>query len=269
MSPQPHIPHPEQWRLALAIDRGRLDYALHHPHVDHSLMTGSVPLTSKGMLTAVEDAVYDTPLLLSDYHDTRVLVRAPHFVVLPGQVSLGDAAPLLAVAYPDDDDDEAAVSPLPANGVTIAYRLPRGLSAFARRTFASVTLLHHLAPLCEHYLGLNAGSTIARMFVNLHGTVMDLVVYRAGTLVCANSYPYRSLSDAAYFALSVWRHYGLDQERDELHLGGDGKARQGLAPLLRRYVKYVMPAIVPAAAMRLGSAASATPLELILTALCE
>ena len=42
-----------------------------------------------------------------------------------------------------------------------------------------------------------------------------------------------------------------------------------MTPVLREYVKYVMPAVYPAAAMRLGRDAMQAPLELILQALCE
>ena len=38
---------------------------------------------------------------------------------------------------------------------------------------------------------------------------------------------------------------------------------------LRKYVKYVMPAAYPAAAMQLGHNAVQAPLELVLLALCE
>jgi hypothetical protein len=56
---------------------------------------------------------------------------------------------------------------------------------------------------------------------------------------------------------------------DELQLTGDGGQRASMTPELRKYVKYVMPAVYPAAAMRLGRNAMQAPLELILLALCE
>ena len=84
-----------------------------------------------------------------------------------------------------------------------------------------------------------------------------------------NTYPFTNAQDAAYFALNAWRTHDLDQLTDELQLTGDGDTRAIMTPVLREYVKYVMPAVYPAAAMRLGRNAMQAPLELILLALCE
>ena len=98
---------------------------------------------------------------------------------------------------------------------------------------------------------------------------MDVAIYRDGHLQCANTYPFDRVEDAGYYALNAWRTHGLDQLTDELQLMGDGAKRGEITPMLREYVKYVMPAVYPAAAMQLGRNAMQAPLELILLALCE
>jgi len=50
---------------------------------------------------------------------------------------------------------------------------------------------------------------------------------------------------------------------------GDNTMRAAMTPMLREFVKFVMPAVYPAAAMQLGRNAMQAPLELILQALCE
>ena len=61
----------------------------------------------------------------------------------------------------------------------------------------------------------------------------------------------------------------MDQLHDRLQLMGDDAMRAEMTPELREFVKNVMPAEFPAAAMRLGRNALQAPLELILLALCE
>ena len=107
------------------------------------------------------------------------------------------------------------------------------------------------------------------MFLNLQEGSMDMAIYRDEALLCANTYPFSNAQDAAYFALNAWRAHGLDQLTDELQLAGNGETRGVMTPVLREYVKLVMPAEYPAAAMRLGRNAMQAPLELILLALCE
>ena len=61
----------------------------------------------------------------------------------------------------------------------------------------------------------------------------------------------------------------LNPTTDELQLIGDRTVRDAVAPMLRNYVTYVMPAIFPAASMRMGHDAVKTPFDLILLLLCE
>ena len=261
------IQHPEAWELLVAIDDQQLDYILYTPAVAGSLQMGHASRTDNS-LQALEDATYDAPELLNDYRRVRIVVQSRHFVLLPMETGDDDCARLVRTAFPADEG-EAAVCPMPENGVKIAYLMPHGTQAFLGRTFNYPEVYHHLYPLCEHFKGLNRGDSLSRMFLNLNAESMDMAIYRKGALVCANSYLFTNTHDATYFALNAWRAHDLDQLTDELQLMGDRQMCAEMTPKLREFVKFVMPAVYPAAAMQLGRNAMQAPLELILLALCE
>lgn len=262
-----NIQHPEAWELIVSVDDKRVDYILYTPSVAGSLIIGGAQ-RADNTLQALEDAIYDTPQLLNEYKRVRVVVHSPHFVLLPGETSDEYCQELVRQAFADDAG-EAEVCPLKLNGVKLAFMMPHGMRAFLGRTFNYPEVCHHLMPLCEHFSGMAHGNSLARMFLNLDAESMDMVIYREGGLQCANTYPFANAQDAAFFAMSAWRAYGMDQLTDELQLTGDADLRAALTPVLREYVKFVMPAVYPAAAMRLGRNAMQAPLELILLALCE
>ena len=262
-----NIEHPEVWDLLVSIDDRRVNYILYTPQVANSLIMGEVACADE-TLQSLEDAIYEEPVLLGEYHRVKLLVKSSHFLILPVETSDDDGKSMVCQAFPNDDGD-AAVCLLPASDVKIAYLMPRGMQAFLDRTFNFPETYHHLFTLCEHFEGLNRHQGISRMILNLHEEEMDLAVYRDGSLQCANSFPFSNVHDATYFALNAWRTFGLDQLADELQLMGDNAVRAAMTPELRRFVKYVMPAVYPAAAMRLGRNAMQAPLELILLALCE
>lgn len=261
------IQHPEVWELLVSIDNGRVDYALFTPTVANSLVMGQVNLIDTS-LQALEDAVYDTPELLGEYKRVRVVVQFRHFVLLPEDVGDDDCAMLVRQAFPDDDGD-VAVCHMATNGVKIAYLMPRGMQAFLGRTFNYPAVSHHLMPLCEYFKELDKDDGVSRMFLHLSDGNMDMAIYRDGQLQCANTYPFSNSDDAAFFALSAWRAHGMDQLTDELQIAGDGALCAELTPRLREFVKHVMPAVFPSAAMQLGRNAMQAPLDLILLALCE
>ena len=262
-----NIQHPEVWELLVSIDDRQVDYVLFTPTVKGSLQVGTVTLADAS-LSSLEDAIYDTPELLGEYKRARVVVHSRHFVLLPADVDDDDCVMLVRHAFPTDDGD-AAVCPVPGSDVKIAYMAPRGLLAFWGRTFNYPVMCHHLAPLCQYCQGQTHEQSAARMLVHLGGDAMDVAIYRDDALLCANTYPYTNAQDAAYFALGAWRAHSLDQLSDPMLLAGDGALQAAVAPVLRDYVKHVMPAVYPAAAMQLGRNAMRAPLELVLLALCE
>lgn len=263
-----HIEHPEAWELLVAIRDRRVDYILYTPTVANSLIIGDVTWADKS-LQAMEDAVYDTPILLNSYKRVRVVLHSQHFVLLPEAASDADCMALLRHTFPEDSNGAAVVNTLSGNGVKVAYLIPRGMQAFLGRTFNYPTMFHHLVPLCEHFAGLNHGDETSRMYLNLQEESMDMAIYRYGKLQCANTFTFTNDHDAIYYALNAWRTHGLDQLTDELQIMGDPETCAALTPELREFVKSVMPAVYPAAAMRLGRNAMQAPLELILMALCE
>ena len=273
------VQRPELWTLELSLLPTGIDFMLYTEAAGESMHVGSIvvgsgsgvaPLPDHERVKTIENAVYDNPVLLDDYKRVRVLVAAQHFVVLPPDTTDDQASRLLAVAYPESAaDTEAVVCRMPRCGQVIAFEMPKGLRSFLDRTFNTPQVYHHLYPLCEHYYRLNSGSGISRMFLNLHENAMDVVVYRRGELLMANTYPFTNLDDAAYFALHVWQSLELDQQVDEIQLTGRREHREELTASLRRYVKYVMPAIYPAAALRLGHDAALAPFDLILLSQCE
>ncbi len=262
-----NIQHPEAWQLLVSIDDGTLDYILYTPSVAGSLIIGNKELADDS-LQVLEDAIYDTPELLNEYKRVSVIVHSRQFVLLPQDVADEDCLMLARRAFQGMDGD-AAVCAMPENGVKIAFLMPRGMQAFLGRTFNYPAIYHHLMPLCEHFKRVNRDSGRSQMFLHLQAAGMDMAIYRDGGLLCANTYPFANAQDAAYYALNAWRTHGLDQLSDELQLAGDGDLRALMTPMLREYVKYVMPAEYPAAAMQLGRNAMQAPLDLILLALCE
>lgn len=261
------IQHPEAWELLVSIEDSQVRYILFTPTVANSLVIGEVARTEDS-IQGLEDAVYDSKVLLNEYKRVRVVVHPQHFILLPLDATDDDCSSLVSDTFPHDEGN-TAVCAMPLNGVKVAYLLPRGLQAFLGRTFNYPEIVPHLVPLCEHFKELEQDENNSRMFLHLSEERINLAIYRDGALMCANTFSFTNAQDAAFFSLSAWRGHGLNQLTDELRLLGDNNLLAEMTPVLRNYVKHVMPAAYPAAAMRLGRNAMQAPFELILLALCE
>lgn len=266
--------HPELWRLVLGLDEEKLSYVIYSPAQENSLLMGDVPLPTGGesYLKSVENAVYDTGgLLLNDYGHVSVVVRSGRFMLLPPELGADEALAHDAyVAAMPEADGDFALCHLTKNDIDIAFEMPKGLLSFLQRTFNMPSIVHHLNPLCEHARQLNVSSETARMHVHVNAHTLDVAVFHGERLQLANSFCYSDVHDALYYVLHAWQSCNLNSREHEAVVSGNDKAcRDELTAMLRKYVAYVMPGILPAAALRIGENAHLAPEELILQALCE
>lgn len=79
------IPQPELWRMALLISRQSLDVALYPPVESEEAIFRSITLDPEAPthLKAVEDAIYENPLLLSDFKSIQGFIDSDFFYFCP------------------------------------------------------------------------------------------------------------------------------------------------------------------------------------------
>lgn len=266
------IQRPEFWTLQLNLRCDSIQYSLHDVDEENSLIVGTIALDMSvgSYLKALENAIYDNPVLLDEYSKVRVMIESDHFAILPSQFSNeSDAQEVLKACFPDAASDDCTLCTLSRCNVVIAFAMPRGVRGFLQRTFNMPAIFHHLYPLCEHYKGHDVHRGVACMHLNLHPESIDIIIIKNQELSMANSFHCDNASDTVYYTLHAWKTFGLDATKDELMLTGDKELRDRIVPTLRGYISYVMPAIFPAAALKIGQDAVKAPLELILLALCE
>ncbi len=263
------------WQLAIEIDNDALR-ALMRSTVDDSALrslTVAVDGGADSRLKSIEDAVYSTPALLADYRDVTVTVRTAAYTLCASVLGDETADICADICGLCADDTTLMHDRIDAAGATTVWAVQSDILNFLRRTFHNSTVLHHTTPLLRYFAGRNAAGNGGKTYVHFHGgtdAAVDIAVFDGGgRLALAATKTIRSDADALYFILASARACGADTGADSIFLCGDASRRSALMPMLRRYVKSVMPVIFPAAAFRGGEAALKAPFPLILMPLCE
>lgn len=264
------IQRPELWTLIVRVGMSAVKFILYNDAEENSLISRELPLNigAGDYLKALENCIYDNPVLLQDFKKVAVLVESSHFVLLPNNMADDDVMQeVMDYVYANDGGDRDVCNMI--NGkVSVAYALNKGVIAFLRRTFYNPDIVHQLVPLVRYSCEKSEKSSIAKMFVHVADDCMDVCVCRKGELLMANTFGYRSIDEAAYYILNVWQNLGLDVYSDELQISGEKTVREQLMPQLRKYISYVMPIIFPASAMKIGQDAIKAPFDLILLSQC-
>lgn len=236
--PKDLITQPELWRCVLHITPSRLNVAVVPPVAQEEMVAASLLLNPEAPtpLKALEDAVYDNPLLLSDFKSVHCLVETPTHAVVPAPLATPDDAPLLLSreSGTEADPDRTVASPQ-FGGAAVVYELPEPLEAFLRRTFFGVTISTPIEEVGKAATQLST-TTAAPVMIAVADTAsaVTLAAARGGELLMLNTFTVNHPADAAYYLLASRSTLGLGK--------GDGTVWfAGQAPLARTVANIVTP----------------------------
>lgn len=271
------VSDPRQWDLVLELGSDTLSAMVFSRLEYQSMITAEIPLTagngvaataSGGVYAGFQEGVYRNPLLLSDFRKVTVLVDSPRYLLLPAEVEDERLVEeLFRRAFPAGETGETEqllINDLPGLDCRMVFALPEKTLGFIRRTFNNPEVMHPLVALARYFRSRCNGRTRGKMLVNLVEGRTDIVILGDNAPLLVNSYRVREPMDTLYYVMAARESVRLGAS-DELILAGDTRRRGEVAPLLRRYIRYVMPAIIPSAMLKAGRAALSTPFELVVT----
>lgn len=265
------IREPQMWQLVMEIDSTALHVMAFSMIENHSLISADLPL-DKGQtpLKAFQEAVYDNPLLLADVSRVTILLPSRRFMLMPDML-LDSAESLSAFrrAFPPgsaESREEILVEEMPGMNCGMLTAIPADMLGFMRRTFNNPRISHPLTPLALYFKAKHPTRPRGKMLVNLRPDRCDVVILGDDAPLVLNSFQIHDPMDAVYYIMACREGIGLNPT-DEIILAGDPTMRQRVSPVLRRFVRYVMPAIFPSVMFRAGKASLRTPFEMVVAPL--
>lgn len=265
------VPHPQHSRLALRLCNNAIDVVVISGIEDNSLIWHQITLdaAASSPLKALEDAVYQNPLLLADFGAIDVLIDSPRRLVIPAREANPDNIDnMFAELYPDVKY-EVIASKIDSNGTTIAIADDAERVNFIRRTFNNPHIADRIVPLCRYFGIKNRLGNAGKFHIHLSDNSIDVIAYGSEGLLMANTFASADVNDDLYYVMAAARALDFDNNNDQMLLSGNATRREALIPLLRRYVSYVMPVIFPSSMFKAGKDSLSAPFELITLPLCE
>ncbi len=263
------ISQPELWRLVILVSESALDVALYPPVVREEMIWRSFPYDSAAtsQLKAIEDIVYDNPLLLCDFKQVDCIIDNTSRQILPN-ISDEDAE-VLFIANQDESEGEIELYGTGFENARVALVQDAQIKAFFRRTFFNIRFDSRVAVLCR-YLATNPGSESSqRLYAITRAHRLTLIVADGNRLLMANDFKFNTDADAAYYILASMQQLGLAQDAAEILISSSGVPANTLAEILRRYVASVKALPFPMLRYRATKSTLQAPIDLIIRPLCE
>ncbi|MCM1316767.1 MAG: DUF3822 family protein [Bacteroides sp.] len=263
------VADPSMWRLSMEISPATLSVALHCPVEANSLIYREIPLDpAADILHAVEDAVYDNPLILQPFGRTDILIDTRRLTLVPAALDPAYARDIAAAYWPDGNL-HPVVEAIKGTDAAAVMVLEADLHSFLRRTFPDARVTHSLAPLISYFALSGRLGNSGKIYARLRPGAVDIIAFGSRGLLMANSFAAPADDDVLYYIMAATERCGLSATDDELMICGDTAMRETLMPRLRQFHSYVIPVIFPSLMFRAGKDALRAPFELMVLPLCD
>lgn len=223
------IAEPGLWRLTLRLSATELHALLLGPEsCEHPLLYHAETLTDE-TLQAVENAVYDNPLLLSDFASVNVILDFNTYTFVPKAVPEVLVENIAQAMLPESAGGRLLTTPLPGDMIQ-AGLYSADLMGFIARTFPDARLTQAVGVLAGwlDYFNRQRGQS-SHLYALYRGE--ELMVVRFGGLGAPefiNCFKAGSAADAAYYLLGA-----AGSPDTPISVGGSPEQRNALMETVR------------------------------------
>lgn len=262
-------------QLNIRLSDSALDLTLYNPLENDSLIHRHADLPSivgdaGAYLHALENFIYDNPLLLNDFMAVNILVESDRFTLMPSEVADEPdvATRLFRKAHPSTADDAAIVeAQLGVSDIMIVFAMDGPVYSFLYRTFPTLKLTHTIVPFVRYACSRIPAGNAVKAYVNFRSDSLDIVIADGRQLRLANRFGATEISDMLYYILATVS--SVQPQPEEIFLTGDRQVRTSLTSELRRFHPYVMPMVFPSEMFKAGREAMDIPFDLAVLPLCR
>lgn len=227
-----------QWHLAVDISKQGFGAWLLPDEslgTSHRVIIRTDWITSdEGLLTRIEDTVYDNPTVLDDY-SADIIIESDRQLWLPSAFyqSDEDCADAYVSVYGGDILD-VMVNDLGRE--KCAFTLTPGLKSFMQRSFPGARIWSQQALLKEASLQPHESF---KCLLDIRQYSFDLILLSRSELLSASTHFWKTEADIGYIMLNILQTYDAPTPETEISFSGVREVRQSLGKTLQPYFKSI------------------------------
>lgn len=215
-----------QWRLIISISQVGMSALLRN--ITFEGVDPIVLLNEKwrkepsGLLSKVEETVYDNPRLLEDFA-TQIIVDTPKALWVPAEITDEEEfdSNLFTCVYPAEPEDIFADF---GNEEVCLYSLVAGLGSFLKRTMPGCRIFSNLTVLKRYFEDLEIkklgdrtyNESLKSIYVNIGRENADIFAFKNGKMLCGATHYWKSHSDIGYKIALISDTYNLDSKETDI-----------------------------------------------------
>ena len=270
------IQQTELWKLALTIASDHIDIALYPPLPREEIIWRSFAFDQNAptALRAVEDIIYDNPLLLSDFKRVDCIIDNVPAIPIPFDADTDIATAIYTHATAEnatqDFDNEIELYDAGVENARIAIVQQRDIRAFLLRTFYNARFDSSLASICRYFALKTDSPKEPTIYAPINGNRLTVIALDGKRLLMANEFRFEKEIDAIYYIMASVKQLGLNPENTPVFVSpGTPDNPETLLSIMAKYMPLTAPIPFPTLRYRASRATLQAPLPLLIRPLCE
>ncbi|MBD5352265.1 MAG: DUF3822 family protein [Bacteroides sp.] len=216
------------WQLTVKVTPGALSALILGPEgPDRAVIAHSQPLADE-TLESLENAIYDNPLMLSDFGRVNILIASSQRVIIPDSIPESMDEEIVRTMLPDSEGPRRIISsPLPG-AIRVLAAIDSETLSFIRRTFPDGKISLAIAAIANSAESLRPDGEPLNLAITEPGELCIVSLDADGRLTFANRFEVDCAPDCAYFILAA-----LGPQARSLTIGGNADLRNETIDQLR------------------------------------
>lgn len=264
LPPTIDLAHSEKYILSLRIKPTEFMFSLTEPNAgrNYCLRSTQFDNASESLLESVQKIIFELNFLTQQYKKTNVIFVEPEYKLVPSELfdikqkeKLFDFSSIEKNSFVLSDD----IAKFRVNNL---YKANEDIHGFLSRSLYNPQFYNHITPLVYLLEGRAKSTSIdARMYINLHDNLMDIICFSGNKLLLSVTYDNLTAQEKSYFILKMWESLAFDQMKDLLLIAGE--IEDTALDVLRNYIKNIERVASPSEIFIWHEDAQKAPLDLI------
>ncbi|MGL4292811.1 MAG: DUF3822 family protein [Bacteroidales bacterium] len=259
----------KEYTLSIRLMPDGFSFSIHNPGEENSLRYETCLFGSSANYAAVlEDEILSREELLLPYRRVNIIIASSRFSLVPIDL-FAESQKEKFYEFLQTPVSETILSDMLEHTRAVnVYGVEQQVYAFLCRTFCNPVFRHHLSVMSEYFILKSRMGNYDKMICQMRYGMLDILCFRKGSLMLANTFKYRHINDVVYFILATWKSLRMEPHTDSLQLTGNSADINELTTLLNPYIAAITPVVFPAQMFNLGKESMETPFDLIVFPLC-
>lgn len=192
------------------------------------------------MTANFKQVLKDAPCLENSFKHVDVTIDSPRFTLMPLDYFEDDQAD--AIYYHNltrQDNETVRYNILPDSNIVVLFGIDSALYNMLEDKYHGVSFNAHVSTLIRDAMVAGKARQSKHMCCHVGEHAITLVATEGSSLLSANAYANKSLSDALYYILLSWKHLSFSQTEDELTLTGNADACKALKEQACKYIRNI------------------------------